>query len=92
MSNIKKFKSIFARFLRNLDSILLMILHFFVFFYRLALFMKDEVANNDGNIQHSYDYFVVASSRITGQFLSDRVLNHPLSHNFLPYCAFRGFT
>merc|ERR1719270_660951 len=32
---------------------------------RLALFMKDEVANNDGNIQHSYDYFVVASSNIT---------------------------
>ena len=27
--------------------------------------MKDEVANNDGNIQHSYDYFVVASSNIT---------------------------
>ena len=27
--------------------------------------MKDEVANNDGNIQHSYDYFVVASSKIT---------------------------
>ena len=27
--------------------------------------MKDDVANNDGNIQHSYDYFVVASSKIT---------------------------
>ena len=87
MSNIKKkVKSNFAPFLRNMDFIFLMI-HFFVFFYRLALFMKDEVANNDGNIQHSYDYFVVASSRITGQFLSDRVLNYPY-----PYCAFRVFT
>ena len=61
--------------------------------------MKDEVANNDGNIQHSYDYFVVASSRITGQFLSDRVFNHPLNQNLgfsleftviLPYFLISG--